>query len=822
VAVLDGIRVVVTGSATALDMASLLLADNGAEVIRVEPPGGDARRSLPAWRLWNRGTRSVVLDPAVAADRTSAGTLIDAADVLLEVQGGAASLGWSFSYDVLAARNPGLVHCTVTAFGPSGELSGLAPYDGVVEARSGANVDLGNTLARDTPAYRARPNPSYATANIVVQSIAAALLVREQDGRGQHIDTSLYQGLLAYDYASALRRQDELGELDPPLPAAARRTGPFLPYLVCRCKDGQWMQITNNTARLFRHWMDVIGLGWIWDDPRFKGAPSAIGELADKVELAHLILDRMAARTFDEWLAIFLREGLTGDHFLTTQQAMDHPQVIHNGSVVAVEDPEVGPTLQLGPTIGFTASPSVTPVAAPTLDADRAAVLGPRQAGAAAPASSAGSASAARPAGASRASGRGPLAGMLVLDFATWLAGPFGTSLLADMGARVIKVESPAGDDARHGLGGRARTFQGKESLAIDLKSEEGRAAVRRLLARADAVMHNMRGDAAARLGVDYQSAKELNPDLVYLYAGSYGSTGPGAGRAAFHPMMGALSGGALRQLGRGNEAPAADVPLDAEARYEYSLRMLRANEASPDITGALGVATALSLGLLHRERTGRGQYIETTMLASNLLLCSEDAIRYPGKPGLPELDSGLRGTGALNRLYRTAGGWLFLCAPTEPEWQQLCTAAGHPEWIGDPRYQTADVRRRFNDQLVAELATALESQSAAQWEALFTRAGVAGVQADASTGDDFFLSHPQSVGNGFVVRDSSPGMNSYRRAGPASVLSLTPGLAKIAHPFGQDGPGILAELGFDEPAIQTMIDGGVLVSTATPSGQAQ
>ena len=230
-AVLDGIRVVVTGSAAALDMASLLLSDNGAEVIRVEPPGGDARRSLPAWRLWNRGARSIVLDPAVAADRAAAGALIDTADVLLEAQGGAAGLGWSFGYEALAARNPGLVHCTVTAFGRSGELSWLPPYDGVVEARSGANVDLGATLGRETPAYRARPNPSYATANIVVQSIAAALLVRERDGRGQHIDTSLYQGLLAYDFASALRRQDELGELDPPLPSDGGSGGavPSLP-----------------------------------------------------------------------------------------------------------------------------------------------------------------------------------------------------------------------------------------------------------------------------------------------------------------------------------------------------------------------------------------------------------------------------------------------------------------------------------------------------------------------------------------------------------------------------------------------------------------
>ena len=275
----------------------------------------------------------------------------------------------------------------------------------------------------------------------------------------------------------------------------------------------------------------------------------------------------MAARTFDEWLDIFLREGLTGDHFLTTQQALDHPQVIHNGSVVEVDDPEVGATLQLGPTIRFSASPGVTPAAAPLLDADRAALLGGQRAARAAAAARQAGADPAAPPGrpvVRPVGGSGPLAGMLVLDFATWLAGPFGTSLLADMGARVIKIESPAGDDARQYLGGRVRTFQGKESLAIDLKSEEGRAAVRRLVARADAVMHNMRGDAAARLGVDYQSARELNPAIVYLYAGSYGSTGPGAGRAAFHPMMGALSGGALRQLGRGNEPPAADVPLDA------------------------------------------------------------------------------------------------------------------------------------------------------------------------------------------------------------------------------------------------------------------
>ena len=128
---------------------------------------------------------------------------------------------------------------------------------------------------------------------------------------------------------------------------------------------------------------------------------------------------------------------------------------------------------------------------------------------------------------------------MTVLEFASWLAGPYGTSLLADLGARVIKVESPTGDDGRWSLGGRTRTFQGKESLVIDLKRPEGREVVDKLLSRADGLMHNMRGDAAARLGVDYESARRRNPEIVYLYAGSYGSSGPGAGGPPSTPPWG-------------------------------------------------------------------------------------------------------------------------------------------------------------------------------------------------------------------------------------------------------------------------------------------
>ena len=194
---------------------------------------------------------------------------------------------------------------------------------------------------------------------------------------------------------------------------------------------------------------------------------------------------------------------------------------------------------------------------------------------------------------------------------------------------------------------------------------------MQRLLARADAVMHNMRGDAAARLGIDYASAKALNPDIVYLYAGSYGSTGPGAGRAAFHPMMGALSGGALRQLGRGNEPPAADVPLTEQARYEYSLADPARQRGLAGHHRRARRGTALSAGLLHRQlhrpRPVRRDHDAGQQPAA--LLGGRHPLRGPARTAPGRFRAA--GYGALNRLYRTASGWLFLCSPTDPEWRR-------------------------------------------------------------------------------------------------------------------------------------------------------
>jgi crotonobetainyl-CoA:carnitine CoA-transferase CaiB-like acyl-CoA transferase len=203
-------------------------------------------------------------------------------------------------------------------------------------------------------------------------------------------------------------------------------------------------------------------------------------------------------------------------------------------------------------------------------------------------------------------------------------------------------------------------------------------------------------------------------------------------------------------------------------------------------------------------------------MLTSNLYICSEDAIRYRGRPALPPADGHLRGTGALNRFYAARDGWVFLCCPTDAEWQRLCAMLERPQWADDPRFADPATRTRFGDQLIAAIAPVLAARATAELEALGAAHEVACVELNAAGGGDFFLHHPQSTGNQFVVEAGHPGIPAYARAGCAAAFSLTPGTARVAHPFGHDGPAILAELGYPEPDIDKWLASGLLVRRET------
>ncbi|MCX6020153.1 MAG: CoA transferase, partial [Chloroflexi bacterium] len=308
-----------------------------------------------------------------------------------------------------------------------------------------------------------------------------------------------------------------------------------------------------------------------------------------------------------------------------------------------------------------------------------------------------------------RDASRPPLDGVLVLDFASWYAGPFAPSLLADLGARVIKIEPLEGDLFRH---------SGAGSLQ------------HQLVAKADLVIHNFRPGAPARLGIDYATMRRINPRIVYLYAGAYGADGPSSHRPAFHPIAGAIAGGALYRAGQGTP-PAPETPLSFEEMKEVSRRLGRANEANPDPNSAMIAATALLLGLYARERTGEGQEMLTTMVCSNGYANSDDFIQYAGKPERTTPDADGYGLSALYRLYRAGQGWVFLAAPRQREFERLCAALGQPAWAQDERFATPAARKRNDGALADLLTSAFAQRSADDWEAALTAQGVGCVRAD-------------------------------------------------------------------------------------------
>ncbi|MCB1645661.1 MAG: CoA transferase, partial [Pseudomonadales bacterium] len=262
------------------------------------------------------------------------------------------------------------------------------------------------------------------------------------------------------------------------------------------------------------------------------------------------------------------------------------------------------------------------------------------------------------------------LAGIRVVELATIIAAPLGASFLADLGATVIKVESPGGDPFRKMADGYGslRCNQGKLSVGLDLKKAAARDIVHQIIRDADIVLHNFRPGVPERLGIDYPTLAAINPQLIYLSANGYGRKGPGALRPSTHPIPGAAMGGAARQAG-GLPADLLTVPELREA----ARRIMRANEVNPDPNTAMVIATSALLGLVARDRTGQGQEIFGDMFIANAYANFDDMVSYPDKPTTPQLTPDLKGFNALQRLYPCADGWLFVSIQQTGEWLEFC-----------------------------------------------------------------------------------------------------------------------------------------------------
>jgi crotonobetainyl-CoA:carnitine CoA-transferase CaiB-like acyl-CoA transferase len=765
-------------------MVTMVLADHGADVIKVEPPAGDWARALPGFQMWNRGKSSAVIDLSTDAGRQQARDLVAGADVVVEGFEPGRAEAYGLDYEHSAAANPGLVYCSITGYDEGGPLAGRKAYDGVVAAAVGRMVDM-NALSgaipdqdRTDPIFTAAPVATYGAAQLALHGILAALLARVKTGRGQRVDTSLLLGEAAF-----LMRQDmaRCGEdrTGLPLTDPALHRGIVMCFLTAECSDGRYIQMCARQDRHFRNWMKVLEMEDIFDDPRYARAPLYIATVAEVVALEDRIREVMRKRSQSEWMQIFIDGDVGADPFLMPEEFLRHPQMVENGRVVEIEDPDLGTIRQVGPLVNMSDTPAQITRPAPKLGQHTATVAARPKAP-----RSPGTPKTTR-------SSEGALAGVTIVELAYYVAGPLSSVLLGELGARVIKVEPLEGDPSRRTGMQNAKFLVGKDSIGIDLKSDEGRQILHQLIGGADILLHNFRPGVPERLGFGWAEAQELNPRLVYLYGASYGSHGPQNRRAAFHSTPNALAGGGIQQAGRGN------APVD---------------DSYPDPGSGLAAATALMLGLWAREVTGRGQYLETTMLTSAGYILSNNLVLYEGAPPMAMPDRGQHGLNALYRLYPCQSGWLFVAAGRDHEWQALAKALDQPGWLDDPRFATIDQRNANDDALAGLLGGLFRSRPTQDWDRILTAAGVAVAVASEVAVDKWFEEH------GLLLPEDHPVFGPFWRAPPKVRLSANPPRIVPPSALGEHTRPILRELGYTEARIDDLVDRGRVVEWRHPA----
>jgi crotonobetainyl-CoA:carnitine CoA-transferase CaiB-like acyl-CoA transferase len=785
-----GLRIVEIGSSAAVGLAGMVLADAGAEVLLIEPPSGSSLRREPAFSMWARGKQSVVADLGEAAGAEHARSLIREADVLLLGLKPASVERLGLEYEALAADAPQLVHAGLSGFGSRGPFRDVPVYDGVMQARGGRMADFSPLFDGRRPAFAAAPVAAFGAAMALLQGVFGALRQRERNGgRGQRIESSLARALTFYD----------LGQWVPGGPFPLRlEDSPFLPYAVARSADGVWLQFAQNGPALFADFMRVLGLEDEIDYATvMAGAATGPGDSAEKRALRERIQARVAEATWSEWQERLAKErNLSVERFHAPGEALAHPQFEAIGDVVRVPGASGQPTQQLGPLFEVPARP-LRPHGPPPL-------LG------SAVETGFASAPGARPASAiADAEGAGLLAGVTVLELGMWIALPFAATQLAELGARVIKLEPLAGDPMRAMGPFSFKIVQGKESLALDLKRPEAREIVQRLVLRADALLHSYRPGVPERLGIDFETLRTINPRLVHLYNGSYGSRGPKCNAPAFHVTGGAIAGGAAAQAGAGCPPPAEAV-LSREEMARISRRLELANEANPDFNSAVTAAAALTMGLYARERTGEGLAIETRMMLSNAMMMSADFIEYSGRPERREPDADLLGLGPLYRLYPAAEGWVFLAAPQPRDFARLCQALGLEDLPRDPRFATPEARAVHADALAGALGDALSRRPADELEAELTASGVACVRADQGPYRSWLFEQEWAREDGLVQEVRQSLVGPYTRYGPP-IANDRPAPLAGAFESGAQTRALLDELGFSTREIEAFLDKGVV-----------
>ncbi|MCH2672685.1 MAG: CoA transferase [Dehalococcoidia bacterium] len=801
--VFDGITVLDFTRGMPGGVATMVMSDFGAEVIKVEAPSDDKFRRSSGSIQWNRGKKSVILDLKTQKGLEQAHELSRISDVVIESFRPGVTRRLGIDYPNLSADHPELVYASLTGFGPEGPYANYKGYDAVVAAKTGRMMMFSGQNTREGPNYVVVKGVCHSAATALIRGITTALYLREKTGLGQMVETSMLKTVTTYDHISWIHGQMIAKDPDthPPDPRVGIGRPNPTGYLPARTKDGRWIQLGNIVERLFRSMIHSLELDFIYDDPRYKTAPFLAEEHVASLE--RMMLEKIQEKTLEEWMSLFAGEGsdVAAEPYMTSESALRHPQILHNGHVGTVDYSGLGEMHQLGPMVIMAETPGSPKGPAPYPGQHTDEVLASIEMGN-------------KPATkiTHNQMPETALKGITLLDLGTVINGPLGCALVAELGARVIRIEALDGDWGRQGIQGISvqRTMAGSEGICLNLKTPEGQEIMQKLAAKADMLLHSMRPGAPERTGIGYEQLTKINPDLIYLYAGGYGSTGPYSHRPSMAPIAGAVSGGGVAQMGR-DSFPPQDQAMTIDEIAAVSKQLKRANDGTADHTTAMVNSVGLVLGLYARERTGKAQYVESTMIAANAYANADDFYWHKGKDArrLPDRDG--YGLDALYRLYQAKGGWVFLACPFEEEWRALCKAIGRIDLLEDSRFSTRATREENDESLIEELTGVFSSREPLYWEKLLTDADVACVKAEDRGMYHFFNEDVHVRENGFLQSVEATRLGEFWRYTPVVGFSATEGKAGPAPLRGEHTRPVLRELGYTDDQIQDYKQRGIV-----------
>lgn len=808
--------------------AGKLLADLGALVVKVEPPGGDPGRreapldeqgrSLP-FLYENANKRSVVLDLEEGAGRDRLRHLATQADLLIE----SAPVGWldarGLGWADLRGLAPGLVMLSITGFGQDGPLAEARSNDLIASALGGAMVSIGHP--EDPPVRMAAHQADVVSATLGVGSALVALRHRDATGRGQHVDVSTLEAVAAATHIAGVGNWLEDG-------VVPRRVGTGLvasvPSGAYRCRDGLVYLMVNRPA----HWQALAE--WIFEVTgkdevlmeEFRGPSSARLPYREFLDL--FISELTESMTVDEAYHEGQRRRIAFTPIHTAARLHADAHLAARDFFVSLPREGAEPLRVPGAPYRPERTPWRLRRGAPALDefageVDAALAEASSAATAGAPTRQGTSPSSpdAPPAASSgralgetaRTLGPGALAGLRVVEFGTGLAAPWIGRILAWAGAEVIKIESHGHPDVpRLYVSPRApeRGTQpecspwftdwsaGKRFVALDLRHAEGAELARRLVDESDAVLANYSTGALEKLGVGWEVVSARNPRLVMLESSGYGGTGPYARYVTWGPNIEALSG--LCHL---SGFPERDCTI---SHFAY-----------PDPLSALHGLVVLMAALAERDRSGRGQRIrlsqwETAVAAIGRVMAEfaatgdEPPRRGNGEPG--KAPWGCFPCQGEDR-------YVVLCCEEEADWPRLRTLLGEPEWAKDERYASMSGRVEHAEELEARLADWTRERIDVEIVAAARALGLA--VGAVQTAADLYERDPQLAARGFFEEIPHFKKDRVVASGIPLGLTATPGHTPHAgSSIGHDNEAVLMEiLGLDRAEYDRLVSSGAI-----------